>query len=412
MFTPDELKQRGHGMEAVTGRRVRNVLVAIQAALALIAVIEIGLIVHPAWHFRTLELGFDPTQLLTLRIELPLRNYSEPRTAEEFFRETVSRIQALPGAASVAAVTRLPIADREQTFRFTIEGVPLLAQELRPLAAQVAITVDYLPTMRIPVVRGRALTSADFRNSPPVALVNEEAAGRYWPGEDAIGKRVMFDPPAKRDWIQIVGIVGNIRNSNAGSGPLPQIYVPTSWQPERSMAIVVRTAGTEPTQLAPAIRAQIAQVDKDQPIYAVSSMEQVLFNDLGGTYLLAGILTAIGIVVLWMAAAGVYAVSTYAVSQRTREIGLRIALGARRLDILRMILVQGGMPVAMGFCIGSFGASVLAYHTSHAFDEINGSDTTTYIAALVLLMAVALMACYLPARHATKVDPMVALRGE
>ncbi len=350
--------------------------------------------------------------MLTLRIDLPEAAYPEPRAIEDFFARALDRIQALPGVTAAGTITRLPIADRETSVRFAIQGMPPLPPESQPQAAHSGVSAEYLRTMRIPIVRGRGLVRADFENAPPVALVNQEAARIYWPNQDPIGKRISFNGGDKAEWIELVGIVGNVRNSNAGNAPAPQIYTPSSWQPERSMAFVVRSAASDPTLLAPVVRRELAQLDGNQPAYDVASMERVLIDDLGGTYLLTGMLAVIGVIALFLAAAGVYGLVSYSVSQRTREIGLRMALGARPLEILRMVVTRGSLPMALGLVLGSVGAALLASFTSSAIEEIDLRDPIAYAVVSVPLVVIALIATYVPARRATHVDPLLALRAD
>ena len=239
-------------------------------------------------------------------------------------------------------------------MHFSIQGRPAPTPESQPQAARAAISADYLKTMRVPIVRGRGFVRADFANAPPVALVSREAARRYWPGEDPIGRRIAFDGD-QNEWLEVVGVVGDVRNSNAGSGPTPQVYVPSSWRPERSIAFVVRSAGADPTALAPSIRSELAQLDKSQPVYDIRSMQRVLVEDLGGTYLFTGMLGVFAIVALMLSAAGVYGLVSFTVSQRTREIGLRMALGAKPAAILGMVVARGSVPMMIGLVLGSAG---------------------------------------------------------
>jgi len=216
--------------------------------------IQVGLIGRTTWKLHYLEKGFDPDQVLTLRIDLPEVRYPEARAVEDFFARALDRIQSVPGVTAAGTITRLPIADRETSVRFAIQGMPPLPPASQPQAAHSGVSADYLKTMRIPVIRGRGLVRADYENAPPVALVNQEAARIYWPNQDPIGKRVSFSSGDTVEWIEVAGIVGNVRNSNAGSAPTPQIYTPSSWQPERSMAFVIRSSGSDPTMVAPVIR--------------------------------------------------------------------------------------------------------------------------------------------------------------
>lgn len=407
----DELRQGNRGAEATRSRRLRESLVVAQVALALILVTQVGLIGRTTWRFHNLEKGFDPAQVLTLRMDLPEAEYLDLPAVQDFFTRALDRIQALPGVTAAGTVTRLPIADRELSVRFAIQGMPLLPPESQPDAARSGVSADYLKVMRVPVIRGRGLVRTDFGNAPAVALVNQEAARRYWPNQDPIGKRIAFESE-KDEWIEVVGIVGNVRNSNAGLAPTPQVYLPSSWRPERSTAFVVRSAGSDPTQLAPAIRRELARLDKNQPVYDVTSMERMLVADLGGTYLLTGMLAVIAIVALCLAAAGVYGLVSFSVSQRTREIGLRMALGARPAQITGMIVARGSVPMTIGLFIGSVGAALLVSFTSKAIDDIDLRDPLAYVAVSVPLIVIALLATYIPARRATHVDPLLALRAD
>jgi putative ABC transport system permease protein len=294
---------------------------------------------------------------------------------------------------------------------FVIQGRPVPQPESQPQAAQSAISAGYLQTMRIPIVRGRGFVSADFGNAPPVALVTREAARQYWPDQDPIGQRIAF-AGNQTEWIEVVGIADDVRNTGPFLAMTPQIYVPSSRHPERATAFVVRSAGADPVQLASSIRHEIAQLDKTQPVYDIKSMTQQLRDDLGGTYLITGMLAVFAIVALLLAAAGVYGVVSFSVSQRTREIGVRMALGARPASILGMVVARGSIPLAIGIVLGSAGAAALAIVTSQALTEIDLADPLAYTIVVVPLLAVALFATCIPARRATQVDPLVALRAE
>jgi putative ABC transport system permease protein len=265
--------------------------------------------------------------------------------------------------------------------------------------------------MRVPIVRGRGFARTDFANAPAVALVSGEAVRRYFSDEDPIGRRIAFEGDEK-NWLEIVGVAGDVRNSNAGSGPTPQVYVPSSWRPERAATFVVRSTGGDPAQLAPSIRSEIAQLDKTQPVFDIRSMQRVLVEALGGTYVFTGMLGVFAIVALLLAAAGVYGLVSHSVGQRTREIGLRMALGARSGTILRMVVARGSVPMAIGLMLGSLGAGALARVTAAALSEVDLRDPLAYVVVAVPLIVVALVATYVPARRATQVDPLLALRAE
>ena len=413
MSRPDmeELRQGNRGAETTRGRRLRESLVVAQVALALILMTQVGLIARTTWKLHHLDKGFDPAHVLTLRMSLAEADYRDLEAVHNFYTRAIERIQAVPGVIAAGSITRLPAADREISIDFTIQGRPAPLPDSRPEAVRAGISADYLNTMRIPIVRGRGIAAADFGNAPPIALVSQEAARRYWPNEDPIGQRIAFetDPQA---WIEIVGIAGDVRNLNVASGSTPQVYVPNSWRPERSTAFVVRSGGGDPAQLGPSIRSAIAQLDKTQPVYDVRSMERALVEELGGVYLFTGMLAVFAVVALLLAAAGVYGLVSFSVSQRTREIGLRMALGARPATILGMVVARGSAPMAVGVVLGSAGAAALVSITSRALSEVDLRDPLAYVAVAVPLIVVALLATYIPARRATHIDPLLALRAE
>jgi putative ABC transport system permease protein len=267
--------------------------------------------------------------------------------------------------------------------------------------------------MRIPVTRGRHFTASETSGASAVALVNEEAARRFWPGRDPIGARVALDAPSGREaWLQIVGVIGNVRNADVDQGPVPAVYVSTTWRPSAAMAVVVKSAGNDPLQLVPAIRAQVAQIDREQPVHQVATMSQVLFNDLASSYVLSAMLTVVGLVALCLAAVGVYGTVSYAVAQRRREIGVRMALGARPTTMVRMVIAQSARPVVVGSVAGFLAAIAVASVLATAVPEMDARDPTNYVGVVLIIAAVAFLASYVPARRAASVDPVNALRAE
>ncbi|HET9361505.1 MAG TPA: ABC transporter permease, partial [Vicinamibacterales bacterium] len=314
---PQELKDGAREVSASSRtRRVRSVIIGLQAGAAMVLMVQIGLLVRTTWTLSEIRPGFDPAQVLTFHVGLAGSKYEEPGTIDRFANEVMSRLRALPGIASVGIVDRLPIVDSEPMVRLTVEGDAPARLEARPLVARAAIAGDYFTTLRIPIRRGRAFSEAESANTSPVAVINEEAARRYWPGRDPLGSRVALDvpgsdPTTRSDsmgltpaWLTVVGVVGNTRNSDVDQGSLPLVYVSATRQPSPQFGVVVKTSVADPLQLVPAIRAQVAGIDRDQPIHDVATMSQVLFDDLGSTYVLAAMLTVIGLVALLLSAAG------------------------------------------------------------------------------------------------------------
>jgi len=395
------------------GRRTRSLVVALQAGAAMILMVQIALLVKAAWQLNQIAPGFDPTAVLTFRVGLSGERYLQPQAIDRFATDLVARLRALPGVASAGIVDRLPIADIEPRVRLTVEGAVPASLDDRPFVALAAITVDYLSTMRIPVTRGRGFTNVEMSDASAVALISEEAARRFWPGRDPLGARIALDASSGQEtWLQIVGVVGNLRNSDIDQGPLPQVYVSISRQPSAQMAVVVRSLGADPLQLVAASRAQVAAIDRNQPIHDVASMTKVLFDDLASMYLLAGLLTAIALVALSLSAAGIYGIVSYAVAQRRREIGVRMALGAQPATIVKMVVAQVARPVVVGSLIGLVAAVLLAFAIAASLPAFDARDPINYVAVILIITAVTLSASYLPARRAASIDPVVALRQE
>jgi putative ABC transport system permease protein len=418
---PQELKDgaRGAGV-ARRGRRARSLIVALQAGAAMILMVQIGLLVRTTWALSDIAPGFDPTQVLTFRVGLSDSRYEGSAAIERFTTELLSRLRTLPGVASAGVSDRLPVADREPLARLIVEGTAPVPLDKRPTIARAAIAGDYLATMRIPVKRGRVFSAAEMSGASPVALLNEEAARRFWPGSDPLNRsdsrgptptRIALDTtPGQEVWLEVVGVVGNLRNSDIDQGPLPQVFVPMSQRPSRELAVVVKSVTPSALQLVPAIRAEVTRIDRDQPIHDVALMTQVLFDDMAGTYVLTALLTAIGLIALGLSAAGVYGLVSSSVAQRSREIGVRMALGARPGAVVRLMIASGARPVAGGSLVGLVAAVALAAGIGLSVPGVDARDPSNYAAVTLTLAIVALLASYLPARRAATIDPVAALR--
>jgi predicted permease len=411
---PQELRDGTRAAGAtLRGRRMRHVIVGLQACAAMILMVQIGLFVRFTWKLQAVPSGFDPAQVLSFHISLPPSRYDGPQAVNRFVTDLTMRLRNLPGVASMGVIDRLPVADSEQSARITLEGTPLEPIETRPLVARSAIAGEYLTAMRIPLKRGRAFSATEMTDAAPVAIVNEEAARRFWPGREPIGTRIALDATAGRiAWLEIVGVAGNLRNSDIDQGPLPQVYVTTSWQPPADFAVVVKSVARDPLPLVPVMRAQVASLDSNQPIFDVATMSQVLYDDVVGSYALTAILTSVGLVALLLSAAGIYGLVSFSVALRRKEIGVRMALGARPDWIVRMIVAHTARPVATGSVLGLVAAIAVSFLLAVGIPELDPRDPVSYGGVILMILAVALMASYFPARRAASVNPVDALRAE
>jgi putative ABC transport system permease protein len=395
------------------GRRTRTIIVGVQAAAAMILMVQIALLVRTTWNLNRVPSGFDPSGVITFRASLSGQRYAQAPAIERFTSDLIARLRTAPGVASVGIVDRLPVADSESMVRLTVEGAPPVPLETRPLVARSAVSGDYFAAMRIPVVQGRAFSTGEMSSVAAVALINVEAARRFWPGRDPLGARIALDAAAGQErWLQIVGVVGNLRNSDVDQGPLPQVYVSLSWQPTGDIAVVVKSAGENPLQLVPAIRMQVTQIDSDQPIHDVVTMRKVLFDDLASTYVLTALLSVIGFIALCLSAAGIYGIVSYSVAQRWREIGVRMALGAQPGRIVRMVVAHAAKPVAVGSLLGFVVAVFVAFAIASGVPEFEARDPVNYAGVVATISLVAFAASYLPARRAASVNPLDSLRQQ
>jgi len=410
---PQELRDGTRAAGATRrGRRLRHTIVGLQAAAAMILMVQIGLFIRTTWKLSDIASGFEPAQVLTFHVGLPSSRYQGAPAIQRFVTDLTTRLGALPGVTSMGVVDRLPVSDREDTTRLTIEGTVIGPNETRPLVSRSSIAGDYLRTLQIPIKRGRPISDAEMTGAAPVAMINEEAARRFWPGRAAVGARIALGDTGQNVWLEIVGVVGNLRNSDIDQGPLPQVYVAMSRQSSADLAVVVKSAGADPLQLVPAIRAQVAAIDPNQPIHSVASMSQVLYDDLASTYILTSILSMIGLIALCLSAAGIYGLVSYSVALRRREIGVRMALGARPEWIVRMIVAHTSRPVVTGGIVGLVASIALSLVLTTAVPEIDPRDPISYSGVLLMIAIVAVIASYIPARRAATINPVDALRAE
>ncbi|PYV36363.1 MAG: permease [Acidobacteria bacterium] len=410
----ESLKETGRALAGSLSRnRFRSLLVIAEVALSLVLLVGAGLLVRSFRAIQAIDPGYRAENLLAMNIEPPPSKYGEPQQRASFFKQVLERVQVLPGVGSAAVVTNLPLRG-SRGGSFGIQGRP----QTRDLDAEFrAISPDYFKTMKIPLL-GRQFTSGDERTSLPVAIINKTLQQRFFSSENPLGKRIKFGTAdsGMMPWLTIVGVVGDVRHEGLTTEPHAEAFVPYLQPTTVDVAflpreLVVRTA-IDPASLIPTLRREVWAVDKDQPISKVRTFKQLLSDSLSAQRFNMLLLSVFGLVGLFLAAAGVYGVLSYSVAQRIHEIGIRMALGAERRAVLKLIVGEGMVLALIGVGIGLIGALVLTRLMSGLLFGITATDRMTYVGVSLLLAGVALLACYIPARRATKVDPLVALRYE
>src|SRR6266403_560431 len=408
----DSLKQGlGRTDADSSGNRTRSVLVVSEVALSLVLLIGAGLMIRSLSRLRNVDPGLDSHNVLTMSFSLSSTKYGKPSQQTTFFDELLRRVRALPGVASAGTIDTLPLGDGGSTQPIAVEGHPLLAMSEQPEVAVRAVEPGFFETMRIPILQGRPLSSADVADRPAVTLISESMAKRFWPNENPIGKRLKmtFFPEKSRE---VVGVVGDVKAYGLDViEPVATLYLPLAQQPMPYMSLVVRTS-SPPNTLASAISNAVHEVDREQPMVDVITMDDIVADSLSHQRFNMLLLSAFSGLALLLAAIGIYSVLAYSVRRRMREIGVRMALGAQRGDILRMILGQGTKLALIGTGIGIAVAFALTRLMASQLFGVTATDPVTFLSVAALIILVALSACYLPARRATKVDPVVALQYE
>jgi len=430
----ETLNEAGRGTSATGGsRRLRAVLVVSELALAVLLLVGAGLLIRSFSRLLEVSPGFQTQHLLTLELSLAEKTYPDGPPVQKFFTQLMARVKTLPGIQSAGAVSQMPLSDNytsgsvffEDTSIPDVPRLPELGNLPFMEIDQRVATPGYFAAMQIPLVRGRLLNDADNASAPLVAVVDLNFAHRFWPHGDAIGQHVAIDttPTGKPDvqskdprWRTIVGVVGHVKHYALDVEGREQIYFPHQ-QPlygafvPRDMTLAVRTS-LDPASVTNAIREQVAALDKDLPLYNIATMDQLVSTSVAQPRLNLSLLVAFAALALILAAVGVYGVMAYAVTQRTHEIGIRMALGALPADVLRQVLVEGGRLAAFGVALGLLAALALTRLMSTLLFGVKPTDPVTFAVVAATLVCVALAACYVPARRATCVDPIIALRYE
>jgi len=406
----EALKESGRSSASAGRQRLRSGLVVANLAIALVLLLSAGLLLRSVGKLLNVDPGFDSHNILTANLDVAGPNYKKDPQFLAYYQQILEQIRALPGVQSVGMTSQLPLSGNVDGFGVHVEGKLSPNPQNDPSADRYSITPDYLRTMGIPVMRGLAFSESDRTDSPPVVLVNQTLAKRMWPCEDPLGKRVKvggMDGP----WRTIVGIVGDVLHAGLDASRTNQIYLPEAQFTDAGVVLVIRTAGL-PMESTDGLRRAVSRIDKNQPLSKISAMDQVVAGSVAQRTFTLGLLSAFASLALLLAAVGIYGLISYLVSLRGREIGVRMALGARPRDILYLILRHGMRLAVLGLMLGVAAGVGTGHALSSLLFHVHPTDPLAMGAGAVLLVLTAMFASYIPARIAANADPMVALRHE
>ena len=409
------LKEGGRGTsEGSRGRRLRSAVAIVEIAVALVLLIGAGLLVRSFVALNRVDLGFDPRNILAMRVDLPGARYSEDAQVTAFYDELAARLRALPGVESVGFGSSVLLSALPQSAGLSVRGRPPLDPNVPDAPVPYdSVTPEFFKALRIPLRRGRLFTDADGATAQRVVMVNESLARRFFPDDDAIGKQVTFGNPTDpgTNWLTIVGIVGDTRRGGAARAPWAELYYPHAQAADSRMYALIRTSG-EPLALSGSAKAAVWAIDRNQPIHSIRTVDAILSASQANRRFTTLLLGLFSIVALALAAIGIYGVTAYSTAQRTQEIGIRMALGARRVDVLAMVLKEGAAIGAVGLTLGILAALALTRFMSGLLFGVSAHDPVTFVGLPMALFAVACAAALIPAARAIRVNPIVALRGE
>lgn len=394
----------------LSNHRFRNAMVIAEFSLALILIACATLLVRSFTQLRAVDPGFDTNNLLTMHITLDSGVYSA--RAGEYYQQLLDRLEALPSVKSAAAVTTLPMSDVGVDFNrpYWREGDPEPTGDGEKVAIRMA-TPGYFRTMGIPVLQGRNFSERDRRDTPAVLIVSESMAQKVWPGQNPVGKRLLLDYNRGKYAYEVIGVTRDVRYYGLRQAPQPEVFIPHQQNAYLPMNLVVRT-NTNPLGLVESVKEQVYSLDATQPVSNITTMDHLISRSLGAERFSMSLLSLLAFLALALSATGIYSLMSYFVNQRTHELGIRIALGAQRRDVMKLILGQGAALIAMGTVLGLSGSFISTRFLSSLLFGVGATDPLTFLVTPALLAAVALLACYVPARRAMRVDPLIALREE
>ncbi|MCI0339294.1 MAG: ABC transporter permease [Acidobacteria bacterium] len=409
----EALKEGGRGEgSGVRGRHARNMLVIAEVALSLVLLVGAGLMIRSFWRMQEVDPGFNPRNVLTMRLQLPQSKYSQPPQVVQFYQALIERVRGLPGVENAGIVTSLPMSGSYSSGTVSVETPSANSQNASFEADWRRVSPDYHKTMNVALTRGRFFDDQDKAEGTLAVIIDESFAQRFWPNDDPIGKRLKLGGMQSRNpWRSIVGVVKHVKDYGLNIEGRERVYFPHAQFPVNGMFLAVRTKG-DPLAMAGTVRNAVWSADPNQPVSRVRAMEEYLYNSSAQPRFYTLLLSVFALVALMLAAVGVYGVMSYSVTQRTHEIGIRLALGASPRHIIGLVVKQGLTLVTIGVAIGLIGAVAVTRVMSTLLFGVSPTDPLTFVVIALVLVSVACVACYVPARRATKVDPMVALRYE
>ena len=404
----DTLKEGGRTTgEGAFRNLTRSLLVVFESAIAVVLLVGAGLLVRSLIALQNTNPGFDANDVLTMRVDLARAKYDKPEKTGRFFQDLEQRLSGLPGVETIGMITELPMSGQLNDTPFTVEGRPAVAPGQEFNADFRRVNQNYFQALRIPVLRGRNFTDQEVSQGAKVIVVSQQLVNTVFPNEEPLGKRLAT--AIAPDPLEIIGVVGDIRHRALEFGPYSALYIPTRSAPGMNLAIRTQS---DPSNLAAAVRKEVQAIDRDQPVSATRTMSEWVDRSTSTPRYRTTLLALFAALAMVLAATGIYGVMSYSVAQRTHEIGVRMALGARRFDVLRLVVQQGMLVVSVGLAIGLVAAYILTRLMASLLFGVTAKDPMTFVAVAGLLSVVALIACYIPARRATKVDPLIALRYE